>query len=320
MRIYFETSAVNWFFNGRTVGDAIATKSFQNVRGKYWWISPVTLWEILLTSDDTYKNEIIFFCQHLFEATLLPSPEELIVDFIRQGCPTVEMPRQMASRSQIAITWKDLCKNKAKVFSYDKDELKNRIQLISSFTKLLHKVVRGEKVCLLPKAETDGIDITLEGFVNRLSFVKNGEIVSGFEKKLYKLSIFYIMFVLCSEIGLQNDPIKEFWKAVGIKRTIDRIHYTFSKYEVLVHRGPFVEMALMTLCQSTQKFSRGMFFDSLHSLYLPYVDVFLTNDTHFKNMENMKYHPEGHRVHKIDEVPFSTHERENQIASTIIAT
>lgn len=74
MRVYFETSAINFFAKKHTIDDAIATKAFQKIRGRVWCISPVTLWEIMLTANDSQKEDLIYFCQHLFDEELLPSP------------------------------------------------------------------------------------------------------------------------------------------------------------------------------------------------------------------------------------------------------
>src|SRR5687767_6928747 len=89
-RVYFETSALNAFAAKHTIQDAIATKAFQNIRGRGWYISPLVLWEILLTTDKLQRETLIFFAQHLFESDLLPSPEELIVRYIKSGCPAIE--------------------------------------------------------------------------------------------------------------------------------------------------------------------------------------------------------------------------------------
>ena len=72
-RFYFETSALNAFADGRSVQDAIATKAFQNLKGRGFYLSPVVLWEVLLTSDEIARERLINFAQHLFEPDLLRS-------------------------------------------------------------------------------------------------------------------------------------------------------------------------------------------------------------------------------------------------------
>ena len=105
---YFETSAVNFFAQDRNVQDAIATKAFQNVKGRKWVISPVTLWEILLTGDESKKENLLYFSQNLFDRELLPAPEELIIDYIMNNFPLVEQPRDLISKSNIANVWRDI--------------------------------------------------------------------------------------------------------------------------------------------------------------------------------------------------------------------
>lgn len=53
---YLETSAVNFFMENRTVDDALATKQLQLNKGRDWRMSPVTLWEILMTSDEVLRE------------------------------------------------------------------------------------------------------------------------------------------------------------------------------------------------------------------------------------------------------------------------
>lgn len=312
MRIYFETSAVNTFAKDHTIADAIATKVFQNLRGRSWCISPVTLWEIMLSSDNEKKENLIFFCQHLFEEELLPTPEEIIVEFISSGCPLVEQPRELISKSNIADIWREICKIKEKTLIYDQDELNKRIKLLTPFSKMLRKILQGEDVVLSPESEIAGADATFGNLINQLSFVRKGEYVSDESRRLYKLSIFYLMLILCAEVGLDNEIIQKFWLNFGVDRTIDRIFYSIKRWETLVHRGPFIEMAVMTRIQSENKFSRGVYFDGLHSIYLPFVDLFITDDQHFLNMrEYLKDHPNSMKIFGIKELKFEYHERIN---------
>jgi hypothetical protein len=87
-RIYFETSALNSFKEKFGWEVALNTKAYQNFRGRGYFISPLVIFEVLTTKDASRREDLIFFAQHLFEATLLPSPEELIVNFIEGGLQT----------------------------------------------------------------------------------------------------------------------------------------------------------------------------------------------------------------------------------------
>ena len=177
---------------------------------------------------------------------------------------------------------------------------------------MLRGILRNEDVVLSPDDEKAGAEVTLESLINNLSFVRAGEHVSEEQRRLYKLSVFYIMFVLCAEVGLNNEVIKKFWAQVGIERTVDRILYAVQKWETLVYRGPFIEMALMTRIESERKFSRGVFFDGLHAIYLPYVSLFLTNDEHFLGLrEYLQGHPNALKIAGMEELEFVYHDREN---------
>ena len=52
-------------------------------------------------------------------------------------------------------------------------------------------------------------------------------------------------------------------------------------------RASFADMARMAnnqIIDDGKAVNRGLFWDSLHSLYLPYVDIMLTNDNHFQRL------------------------------------
>ena len=51
VRIYVETSAVNYLANTMSVENARRTRAFQEVRQRHWYISPMVLFEIILTKD-----------------------------------------------------------------------------------------------------------------------------------------------------------------------------------------------------------------------------------------------------------------------------
>ena len=308
MVVYFETSAVNEFSDRFSIEDAIATKTFQKVRNRSWCISPVVLWEIMLTADDIKKEKLIYFSQHLFEDELLPTPEELIIDYIQQGCPSSEVARTLVSKSTIAGVWRDLCSDPNRTIVYDKQEWKQRARVITPILRALHRVIRNENIVLTPYDETLGPDITLESLLNQSALPTHRK--TGPEKKLYKLSIFYILFVLCAEVGFENQTIKAWWRQIGVDKTLDRIMFILREYEALVHRGPFITMALMACHQTSHKFSRGIFFDSLHGLYLPYIDLFLTDDSHFTGLRSeLGSHAHSGKIVRLDELEITTQQR-----------
>ncbi len=170
---YFETSAVNYMTDRFSIGDAIATKAFQEVRGRKWIISPVAIWEILLTTDDVRKEELIYFSQHLFHEKLMPSPEEMVIKYIEQGCPLIEKKRPLISESSLAKTWNDLCDTPQKTFIYDKENLKKKNKIIVDINKTLHVITKSRDIITNLEDPIIGFDISLERMVNNLSWVED---------------------------------------------------------------------------------------------------------------------------------------------------
>ena len=307
--------------NRFSIGDAIATKAFQEVRGRKWVISPIAIWEILLTNDDERKEEIIYFSQHLFHNELMPSPEEMIIKYIEQGCPKVEKQRTLISEAAIAEIWRDLCKTPQKTFIYDRDDLKKKNKLIVDINNKLHKIIRNSDLTIDLGNDTLLHGVSLERMVNSLSWVKAGEHISQEDRKIYKLSIFYMLIMLCSEVGVDPLSTQKFWSKLGIDDTAERAYYLIKNYETLVHRGPIVQMAYMVYAQRNSKYSRGLFWDSLHAFYLTYVDYMFSEDEHFQDLKNnISEHPNSLKIHKLSEVEWSFEERENAVSDSIFSS
>lgn len=299
---YFETSAVNFLMERLSVEDALATKQLQLNKGHDWRLSPVTLWEILLTSDEIRREKIIHFCQHLFGRELLPSPSELIIPYILQGMPQVEKPRELKSMSPIAEVWRELVENRNKTFIVDNDDLKRRVKIVQTHTKNIHELIKNGDRLIVSDKDFAGLDLTLSYLVNELPFIKSGEPTSKEQLLAYRVSLYYIILVLCAEADFENEFIKLFWDELGIKSTIDRIFYVLEELPTLVHRGPFMMMAYMTISQSSGKYSRGVWFDSLHSTYMTYVDQILTSDGHFQGLRNVIPEIFKQKIRHMDEV------------------
>lgn len=312
MIFYFDTSAINYVKERLTPGDAIATRGFQEVRGRRWSLSPVAIWEILNTTRETRREELIFLSQNLFAHNLLASPEELLVSYIRKGCPEREKTIDLTSSSQLADTWREVCADTRKTLLVDGDELRRRFNMVATITRDLHHLTRHREIALDRYASHIGWDVSLEGMVNNLSWIRNGDSPTPFERRLYKLSVFYILFLLCAEIGVDPEPVKKFWNDVGLQETVDRARYILANYEVLVHRGPIIVMAYMTIVQAAKKFSRGVYWDSLHAFYLPYVNYMLSEDQDFVELKSvLPSPPNAEKIQKPSEMQWQFHERSN---------
>ena len=305
---YLETSAVNFLMEGHSIEDALATKQLQLNRGRDWRLSPVTLWEILMTSDEVRREEIIYFCQHLFGRELLPSPAELIIPYINQGMPEIERARELKSTSSIAQVWRDLVDDRSKTFILDYKEMRSRSKITQSIAKNIHELIKHGDLVITSNKSFAGLDSSLSILIKELPFSKSGEQTTNEQQLAYKVALYYIMIILCAEVDFDNEPIKDFWENLGIDSTEDRILYVLRKLPTLVHRGPFATMAYMTISQASGKYPRGVWFDSLHSIYITYVDKIFTTDGHFQGLRDIIPEPILQRkIHHMSEVKVSHH-------------
>lgn len=305
---YFETSTVNFFMEGHSVEDALATKQLQLNKGRDWRLSSVTLWEILMTSNEARREEIIYFCQHLFGRELLPSPAELIVSYILQGMPKEEKVRELKSTSSIAEVWRDLVDDRNKTFILDHEDIKRRAKLIQSHTKDVHELIKHGDLIIAPDKSFSGLDSSLSNLVKELPFIKAGEPTTKEQLLTYKVALYYIMMILCAEAELDNEPIKDFWRKLGIDSTADRIFYVLREIPTIVHRGPFAVMACMTISQASGKYPRGVWLDSMHSIYMTYADKIFTTDGHFQGLRDIIPEPVlQQKIHHMSEVELTHH-------------
>lgn len=309
LNFYWETSAVNYMSERFDINDAIVTKAFQSSKGNKYYLSPITIWEILRTKDSFRKEEIIQYCQHLFHDTLLKSPSEFIVNYIRLGCPMRERGTNIHSTSSLNSTWKNLCNNSSLTFIYDFSELEERTKLLYDLSKQIHQIINSINLDPIPtKIEYQYQDL-LHRVMNKLNHKDNDP--RRIENKIIRISILFILYILCLEMDIWNKDIKDFWRELKIIDPIQRLDYIINNHETLIYRGPFINMAFMAYSQidGNQKSNRGLFFDSLHSIYLAYTDIFITNDYHFVNVRKQKISPTYDKIFHLKEVKIDIYKR-----------
>ena len=262
-----------------------------------------------MTSDQVRREEIIYFCQHLFSRELLPSPSELIIPFIQQGMPKYEKQRELKSNSHIAEVWRNLVDDRNKTFVLDHDELKRKAKLIQTYIKSVHSLIKSGDLIIGSNESFAGLDTTLSSLVNQLPFIKSGEPTNQDTLLGYKVALYYVLLILCAEAEFENEAIKAFWKNLGIKSTLDRIFYILKELPTLIHRGPFVVMAFMTISQASGKYPRGVWLDSLHSIYLTYVEKIFTSDGHFTGLRKVVPEPIlQQKIHHMNEVKITQYD------------
>lgn len=300
--------------------DAVETKELQLLKGRDWCISPVTLLEILQTSEPERRNEIVEFAQCLFSSELLASPEETIIHYINQGFPSEEKKVRLYSQSLLANVWRDTTTNH-KYINIDIEQLKYRNKLLKSFTKMIHQVINGNDNIIIPTSENESFNYSLETWLNSLDFIKNTPPYTKEIRTIFKLSILYLILLICCHVGPDQDTTNSLWKKIGIDKTKCRINYALSNWEPLIYKGPLSTLAKMAYSQSQVKFSRGVYNDSLHAMYLNYTDFLFSDDGHFKDLQHaLAGTPYFNRVQIMSEAPFKKESHRGEFKSSMVIT
>ncbi|MEQ9345883.1 MAG: hypothetical protein RIG26_05515 [Thalassospira sp.] len=244
-----------------------------------------------MTSNTEKREKLIYFCQHLFSESLLPTPSELITAYIHQGAPRVEKVRPLHSHSEIAKVWIDLVSNSKKTFKIDHNELRSRAKFIQGHIRSIHQITKNSDSIITLADKNTSTEISLSHLIRAAEGVENIETMHPNKIKFYKISMYFMLVFLCGEADIENQSIKDFWTKAGIDSTTERVHFAVKELHKLLHVGPFATMALMVISQMTGKYPRGLWFDCMHSVYLPYVDYFFTTDMHFQTLQHAIHEP-----------------------------
>ena len=303
-RIYFETSALNSFKEKFGWEVALNTKAYQNFRGRGYFISPLVIFEVLTTKDASRREDLIFFAQHLFEATLLPSPEELIVNFIEGGCKRTEPEYELASKGQMAEHWRRICADRRKTLFYDEAAIQARSGMLRELGKLLFEFHNHKDVAVSKNDTLVGANLTVFGLIQKYKLASESDLADQETRQHVGLVTLLVVLILCGGVTVDSGPINAFWTARGVESLEERIHFTFTNYPQLATYGPFHLLAVMISVHTDRTFSRGMIFDCFHAIYAVYSDMLLTADAHFTEMRERlgKGTPIYHKIRHVDEI------------------
>ena len=318
---YFETSAVNHLRKELSDDDAIETKKLQMLKKRDWCISPMTLLEILQTSSFEQRDSIVRLSQRLFSEDLLASPEEVIIHYINMGFPSEEPRIRLKSQSAFSEVWKDVVRNPDKQINIDIEQLKSRNKHLKSFTKLIHNVINGDDNLVFPDTEAGEFNCSLESMLNGMAFIKEDRPYSEESRTVFKLAIVYLITLICCQVGPAPEMTERFWANLGHHRTSCRINYALKNWEPLIYKGPLSTLAHMAYCQSKVRFSRGVYNDSLHAMYLNYTDKLFSSDAHFKDLRQaLSRTPYEHRIILMSDIELTKENETGQFRSQMIVT
>ena len=295
--IYLETSAVNYLADKYIFLDAIATKIHHGLKGSRFYVSPVTIWEILLTENVERREQLIFYVQNLEYRELLNSPSEFIINYILAGCPKNEKKYSIHSKLPLSSTWSDICDNTSRTFVFEKNELLERTRKIRKGFNQASRFIENVGVAETGNNSTIAARLGLEGMLKRLKNI-NYEQISSRDRKKFKISLLLILIVLCYGVDFDNSFVEKYLSIIGIYSSQERFEYLFTKYEQLIYSGPFAVLSEIVLIQLEKggKPTRGIFWDALHSIYVIYTNIFLTADEHFKKIRDNNDHPIYKRI------------------------
>jgi hypothetical protein len=295
--VYLETSAVNFFADRLTPSDAIATKIYHQVRATRFYISPITIWEILLTNDDGRREMLVYFLQRFGHENLLNSPAEFIFNFINADSPLIEPKYEPHSRQPLAQVWKDITSDTRKTFIFEKRQFSEIAKSMRQGFKMACRLTEEAGITNVVVDQVTNSKLSLDAVLRQMKTVEYSSLTAE-DKRRYKLSIMFMAIVLCYGTGLEEPCLDQFWGNKNVKSTTEKLSYLISEHESLIYKGPIAVMSRMAQLQLGEngKLTRGILWDALHSLYLCYTDLFLTTDQHFKMLRETEHHPIYKRI------------------------
>lgn len=253
-------------------------------------VSSIVIWEILLNSDKSRMEELIYWIQFNCADYLLKSPTEIIISYLSLGCPENDKKAFWHNRKStlpLAITWANIHKKLDRTLIVELGDIKERSEPIRQLSKM-HKS--------LINAMTDkNEDRYQHDFFHRimlelLDVLRWKGVANRTDEKLIKTSLMLAFFFICIGVELDNSPVRDYWQPKGLEHPNDRLEYLIKNEPYSIIRGPIIEMALMVAAQTEMDNSnnRGMLFDSLHAIYFYYADNVISNDQHFSILKERK--------------------------------
>jgi hypothetical protein len=307
---YLETSAINFFCDQMEEQDALATRQLQRSKGRLWLMSPVTYFEMSLTGSTDRRDQIFGFAQHLLHDELIASPEELIVGFIERGCPLVDPITSWQSAMPLADAWRRVANVSDETFDLTQKVIQHTAKVQRHLGSIAERILTSTTIDPNDWNEADHFQLIIELCRSqlpprkRLSFIPE-----DIEEPLEILTIFFVFSMFCCLNTLNPFPYLKFWKEKNCSDPVSRLRWLLDHLPIIFLRGAFIEMALAAITQYRGKPTRGLIFDVLHFVYLPYVRKFLTTDGHFDGVAGLSWHPNAHKIVRVDAIELTRHER-----------
>jgi len=296
---YFETSGFNYLLNSIDFGSFLNTRELQHLRGRQLYMSPITLWELMLTSDDVKSDFLVFSAQNLFSEKMLATPTELMTRYLRNSYPANKVGYDIYTDLEIGQIWSRMTTDNSARVQYNKLELKKKTSILRQISRNLSSIIfnnvnpKNDLLFSISKIVTVHYEcLRADGFLPKSS--KYDEAV------FFKLVVLFAMLFFVLRIDFDSNVIVDFWNEEGVnpEDSTKILTHLFENYPEILKRGPLLEMAIMAynqvkLCDT----NRGLLLDSYHMVYAPYVDFIVTGDDGFSSLKNSECHYEKKILH-----------------------
>jgi hypothetical protein len=286
--LYLDTSGLNFLADKVKDTDLIASAKTHLDMELY--LSPVTLWEVLLNSNEKRRDELIYWAQFNCGSKLLKSPTEILIDYIEAGCPKTDKAlfrKKPFTSLEMGKTWQNIHKRHDLTIPIDFEALKGATLAHRQLSKQFKRII--ERMC----SKKDGTydyekDMFHIAMLNASEKLELSETMVTEHQVEFKIAVIFIFFFVCIGFELQNEPLEQFWESHPELDPVERFDYILRKHPSLMVSGPILEMALMAKAQVSMENckSRGLVHDCMHALYSYYADYLLTGDEHFARLRD----------------------------------
>lgn len=307
VRIYLETSALNFIYNEvSNLNDAVATKAVLQAKGHVLYASPVLIWEILLISDEALRENMLSYCAHLCDEVLLKSPSELILDYaLSKDKRAIQAP--LPSTSPLSKLWLNIARGANDTIGFDADWMKNISSSIKSKAKSIDKIIDEFIFDGDIRGEHGSLNFVISLAYSRIKYPNKNP--NDIHLATRRTAILIMLLVVCSGSELGGEIAKDFWKKANIEHPFDRLLFLADNVPEAFYNGPLPFMAAAVAYQRhSGKTNRGAIHDGLHVGYLPYFDLFLTNDKLLNLMQvdsTAQFYDEYSKMRLISELDFT---------------
>lgn len=285
---YFETSGFNHLLKLIDFDSFLNTRELQRLKKNELYVSPVTLWEIMLTNDDFQSDFLVYSAQNLFSEKLLATPTEIITRYIRNSYPENKVNYDIHTNLEIGALWSTMTTDNSIKFEYNKKHLKDKTSFIRKISKnlpsIINQSVSNDEPWLVNLSKVINVHyecLREDGFLPETSKY-DGEV-------LFKLVVLLKMLFFVFRMDFDSSVIERFWEDEGCdKNPTNMLTHIDETYTELYRIGPLLEMAVMAYNQvNIGSTNRGLLLDCYHMIYAPYVDFIVTGDEGFDDLKKL---------------------------------